>query len=75
VGESRDAVSAIWRFRDLCERQGVRPAFAGVGREYLRVYADIGLQSLPDDAAPGLFVVCDAERDVGKVLKLPGSRG
>ncbi len=74
VGEARDAVSAIWRFRDLCERKGARPAFAGVGREYLRIYADIGLQSLPDEAAPGLFVVCDAERDVGRVLNLAASQ-
>ncbi len=46
LGPRRDAVSAIWRFRDLCERNGVRPAFLDVGEEHARVYADIGLQVL-----------------------------
>ena len=44
LGPRRDAVSAIWRFRDLCERNGVRPAFLDVGEAHARVYADIGLQ-------------------------------
>ncbi len=44
LGPRRDAVSAIWRFRDLCERNGVRPAFVDVGEGFARVHADIGLQ-------------------------------
>jgi phosphatidylglycerol lysyltransferase len=67
-GEARDAVSAIWRFRDLCERNGARPAFRGVGEAFLRVYADIGLQAVPDPARPGRFLACDAERDLRKLL-------
>ncbi|TCZ55580.1 phosphatidylglycerol lysyltransferase domain-containing protein [Roseicella aquatilis] len=46
-GERRDAISAIWRFRDMCERAGVDPAFWRVGRDYLRIYADIGLHAVP----------------------------
>jgi phosphatidylglycerol lysyltransferase len=68
AGEPRDAISAIWRFRDLCERHGARPAFRDVGAEYQRVYADIGLQSFPDPARPGRFLACDAERDVETLL-------
>ena len=70
VGESRDAISAIWRFRDLCERQGVRPAFLDVGEAYLRVYADTGLQTLADPARPGRFMACDAGRDLGVLREL-----
>ena len=40
-------ISAIWRFRDLCERAGVDPAFWRVGPELLRVYGDIGLAAVP----------------------------
>ncbi|MDB5413906.1 MAG: lysylphosphatidylglycerol synthetase family protein, partial [Rubritepida sp.] len=65
AGDARDAVSAIWRFRDLCERNGARAAFVGLGPQYLRVYADTGLQTLPDPKAPGRFVACHAERDMG----------
>jgi phosphatidylglycerol lysyltransferase len=63
AGERRDAINAIWRFRDLCERHAARPAFLGVGEEFLRVYADTGLETLPDPAQPGRFIACDAERD------------
>jgi len=69
MGDPRDAVSAIWRFRDFCERQGGRPAFTAVGPEFLRIYADIGLQALPEEDAPGRFVACDAEHDVGRLLR------
>lgn len=68
AGEARDAVSAIWRFRDLCERNGARPAFLGIGPDYQRVYADIGLQTFEDPAQPGSFLACDAERDVERLL-------
>lgn len=63
AGERRDAINAIWRFRDLCERHGARPAFLGIGGDYLRIYADTGLETLPDPAQPGRFIACDAERD------------
>jgi phosphatidylglycerol lysyltransferase len=67
-GEARDAVSAIWRFRDLCERNGVRPAFLGIGTDYQRIYADTGLQTFPDPGRPGRFLACNAERDVERLL-------
>lgn len=66
--DERDAVSAIWRFRDLCERNGARPAFRGVGERFLRVYADIGLQAVADPGRPGRFLACDAARDLGRLL-------
>ncbi len=75
VGDPRDAVSAIWRFRDFCERQGGRPALTGLGSDYLRIYADIGLQTLPEAGAPGRFVACDAEHDMGRVLSVASARG
>lgn len=64
AGEARDAVSAIWRFRDLCERHGARPAFVDIGPESLRVYADTGLQTLPDAKRPGRYLACVAQRDL-----------
>ena len=72
AGDLRDAVSAIWRFRDLCERNGARSAFVGVGPAYLRVYADTGLQTLPDPEMPGRYIVCHAERDMDVLM---GHRG
>jgi len=61
AGPRRDAISAIWRFRDLCERNGVRPAFLDIGEEFGRVYADIGLQVVEQG---GRRVACVAERDL-----------
>lgn len=67
AGEGRDAISAIWRFRDLCERNGARPAFVDVGPEHLRIYADTGLQTLVDAKRPGRYLACDAQRDLEAV--------
>nr|WP_255529088.1 phosphatidylglycerol lysyltransferase domain-containing protein [Roseomonas rosulenta] len=73
AGEERDRVSAIWRFRDICEQAGVDPAFWHVGPELLRVYADIGLTSFPLEDAPGRFLACRAEHDLAALLPLlPG---
>lgn len=72
VGEREDAISAIWRFRDLCERAGVDPAFWRVGADYLRVYADIGLTAVPL-AEPGgepRFLLLRAERDLERLDSL-----
>ncbi len=73
AGEARDAVSAIWRFRDLCERNGARPAFRGVGERFLRVYADIGLQAVPDPARPGRWLACDPARDLRRLTAAAGA--
>lgn len=74
AGERRDRISAIWRFRDLCERAGVDPAFWRVGPDLLRVYADIGLTAVPIgiDSAGGtpLFLALRAERDLEKLREL-----
>jgi len=73
AGEERDRVSAIWRFRDICEQAGVDPAFWNIGPELLRVYADIGLTAFPLDGAPARFLACRAEHDLAALLPLlPG---
>ncbi len=72
-GDRQDAISAIWRFRDLCERAGVDPAFWRVGHDLLRVYADIGLTAVPlagPDQAPQHFLACRAERDLEALRNL-----
>jgi lysylphosphatidylglycerol synthetase-like protein (DUF2156 family) len=71
--DRRDAISAVWRFRDLCERAGVDPAFWRVGHDLLRVYADIGLTAVPlaaPDQAPQHFLACRAERDLDVLRNL-----
>lgn len=73
AGDERDRVSAIWRFRDICEQAGVDPAFWHVGPGLLRVYADIGLTSFPLVDAPGRFLACRAEHDLAALSPLlPG---
>ena len=69
-GDMLDRVSAIWRFRDACERAGVRPAFWDVGPEWLRIYADIGLTAVPMPDRPGRFIACRAEQDLDRLLAL-----
>ncbi len=73
-GEERDRVSAIWRFRDICEREGVDPAFWGIGDGLLRVYGDIGLIAFPLGAAgpeePPRYLACRAEKDLERLLPL-----
>jgi phosphatidylglycerol lysyltransferase len=71
AGEERDRISAIWRFRDICERARVDPAFWRVGEGLLRVYADIGLTAFPLEG--GGWLACRAERDLEALLPLlPG---
>jgi phosphatidylglycerol lysyltransferase len=70
AGFSRaDRIAAIWRFRDLCERNRVDPAFASVGEDLLPVYADLGLTALPAREA-GRFVALRAERDLERLKPL-----
>ncbi len=81
AGEATDRVSAIWRFRDLCDQEGVDAAFWRVGPELLSVYADLGLTAFPitdegevapespGDAPPArAYLVCKAERDLVRLL-------
>jgi uncharacterized membrane protein YbhN (UPF0104 family) len=77
VGEERDRISAIWRFRDICERAGVEPAFWQVTPALLRIYGDIGLTAFPlaPPAAgePQRYLACRAEKDLEKLMALlPG---
>ncbi len=69
AGDRRDAISAIWRFRDLCERAGVDPAFWRVGPELLRVYGDIGLVAVPLGEGPR-YLALRAERDLARLREL-----
>jgi phosphatidylglycerol lysyltransferase len=82
-GEPGDAVSAIWRFRDWCEQEGVDAAFWDVGRDYLSIYGDIGLTAFPlgpdrlplpasqgDAPAAERWLVCQAERDLPRLLPI-----
>jgi phosphatidylglycerol lysyltransferase len=72
-GEERDRISAVWRFRDLCERAGVDAAFWRVGPGLLRVYADIGLTAVPlgtGEAGRPVFLALRAERDMDKLREL-----
>ncbi|WP_160122525.1 phosphatidylglycerol lysyltransferase domain-containing protein [Rhodovarius lipocyclicus] len=68
AGDLADRVSVIWRFRDACERAGVRPAFWDVGPEWLRIYADIGLTALPMPGREGRYVACHAELDLDRLM-------
>ncbi|WP_372616898.1 phosphatidylglycerol lysyltransferase domain-containing protein [Falsiroseomonas sp.] len=74
AGEEQDRVSAIWRFRDMCDRAGVDPAFWRVSPALLRVYGDIGLTAFPlgPPAAgePQRYLACRAEKDLEKLLAL-----
>lgn len=75
AGEEADRVSAIWRFRDICEAARVDPAFWRVGPDLARVYADIGLTVLPLAAGSEgpRYLACRAERDLEALLPLlPG---
>ena len=47
VGAANDRVSAIWRLRDLAQQESRDPAMWRVGREYLPIYADLGLNAVP----------------------------
>ncbi|MDW8445369.1 MAG: phosphatidylglycerol lysyltransferase domain-containing protein [Acetobacteraceae bacterium] len=86
AGEATDRVSAIWRFRDLCDQEGVDPAFWRVGPELLPVYADLGLTAFPiteeGEVAPEsegdapearAYLVCKAERDLVRLLPVVGA--
>lgn len=73
AGDPQDRVSAIWRFRDACERAGADAAFHGVGPELLRVYEDVGLTAFPlaaDQDGASRYLVCRAERDLDALLPL-----
>lgn len=43
VGEPDERAELIWRFREICDRERVRPAFYLVRPDDLRLYADVGL--------------------------------
>ncbi len=83
VGPADDRVSAIWRFRDLAEQEGLDPAIWNAGPTLLGVYRGLGLTALPldTDGRPlaasaegvgpaGQYLCCVAERDLHTLLPL-----
>jgi phosphatidylglycerol lysyltransferase len=60
AGGEQARIAAVWRFRDICERNGVSHAFWDIGPAMLRAYEDSGLAAvrLPD----GRQLAADAER-------------
>jgi uncharacterized membrane protein YbhN (UPF0104 family) len=84
AGDRDDRVSAIWRLRDLARQEGRNPAAWQAGRGLLGTWGDLGLTALPlgadgmpsgeEEGAPGphaeRFLVCQAERDLPRLLPL-----
>jgi lysylphosphatidylglycerol synthetase-like protein (DUF2156 family) len=66
-GEEASRIALIWHFRDLCDRNGVHPAFWRVRPDMLRVYEDIGLAAVPLE--DGTFLACQAESDPNWLLE------
>ena len=46
VGDRSEGENLAWRFRELADRDGYRPAFYAVGTGYLPLYVDMGLSVL-----------------------------
>lgn len=67
AGDDSARITALWRFRDLCERNGVAHAFWQVGPELLRAYEDTGLAAIP--LPNGRYLVCRAEHDPQRLLE------
>jgi phosphatidylglycerol lysyltransferase len=67
VGEEQARITAVWRFRDICERNGVSHAFWRVGPAMLRAYEDSGLAAvaLPD----GSYLAASSEGDPRALLE------
>jgi phosphatidylglycerol lysyltransferase len=67
AGEAQACIAALWRFRDICERNGVSHAFWHVGSGMLRAYEDSGLAAvaLPD----GHYLAVSAEGDPRGLLE------
>lgn len=74
AGEAQDQISAIWRFRDACDRAGVDAAFYDAGPGLLRVYEDIGLTAFPLVPGGARFLACRPERDLTALLPLLSER-
>ncbi|WP_419899757.1 lysylphosphatidylglycerol synthase domain-containing protein [Roseomonas sp. USHLN139] len=67
AGDEGARIAAMWRFRDLCERNGVGHAFWQVGPGLLRAYEDTGLATVPLE--DGTFLVCPAGWDAEAILE------
>ncbi|HET8726466.1 MAG TPA: bifunctional lysylphosphatidylglycerol flippase/synthetase MprF [Alphaproteobacteria bacterium] len=66
IGDRAHQAELIWRFRELCDRNGARPAFYGVRASTLPLYLDVGLipVKLGDQACVKLsgFTLAGAKR-------------
>ncbi|MFC7608420.1 phosphatidylglycerol lysyltransferase domain-containing protein [Teichococcus aestuarii] len=67
AGDESACIAALWRFRDLCERNGVAHAFWQVGPAMLRAYEDTGTAAVPLE--DGRYLVCPPERDPQGLLE------
>jgi phosphatidylglycerol lysyltransferase len=61
AGEEAASIAALWRFRDICERNGVHHAFWAIGPGLHRAYEDSGLAVMPLEN--GLAMATRAESD------------
>jgi phosphatidylglycerol lysyltransferase len=81
AGPVADRASAVWRLRDLAQKEGRDPAVYRVGTELLEVYGALGLAALPlgpdglplpeqteDAVAASAYLMCLAERDLAVLL-------
>ncbi len=88
VGAANDRVSAIWRLRDLAEQESRSMAMWRVGGQFLQIYADLGLNSIPlgDDGTvskqaekeidhPHLYICAASERDFYALRRLLPVKG
>lgn len=67
AGEEQARITALWRFRDICERNGVSHAFWQVGPTMLRAYEDTGLAAV---ALPnGSYLAANSEGDPRGLLE------
>ncbi|MCI0752437.1 phosphatidylglycerol lysyltransferase domain-containing protein [Teichococcus vastitatis] len=67
AGDANARIAVLWRFRDLCERNGVAHAFWQVGPELIRAYEDTGLAAVP--LGDGRYLACRAENDPQRLLE------
>lgn len=67
AGDKAGQLAVLWRFRDLCERNGVGHAFYRVGPSLLRLYEDTGLASHP--LGDGTYLALPAGADPEALLE------
>ena len=81
AGDPRDCISAIWRFRDICDRAGVQPAFWRVGPALLLPTGSMTadgraavrwLLAAPTEGGCGLSGIIKWDDSAGRVVMCKG---